>query len=128
MVKIKKPKLSDKEKQKRHAESGFRSNLKSAFDSFNSIYEDRKVELTKKWGFEPAEGDLLWGTAQQLLVDAMKKGDWGAMSSIYFSQALYIHNSGKNSQRYQQIIYDTELQNYKKGKVINKIQISSAKG
>ena len=123
----KKTKLSEKEKQRLHAESKFRNDLKRDFDNFDSIYETNKKELTKRWGFEPKEGDLLWGTAQRLLMDAMKKGDWGSMFSIYFGQALYIHNSGKNSQKYQQIIYDLELQNKKDG-LINKVQISSVKG
>jgi len=55
-----------------------------------------KDSLSKKFGFPPKEDDVLWGLSNYLLQEYIKKDDWQEIKMIYFNQALFLHEQGKD--------------------------------
>ncbi len=81
-------------------ENELERNLSWGVDDFDGLYKTVESQLTEKWipkfGRGPGKGDVLWGVASQLNLQAAKVSDFSAMSRIYFNQALYIHQLGKD--------------------------------
>ena len=50
-------------------------------------FERMEQELTRKWGVAPP-GDAFWQLANDAALAAMKTGDWGQLSTIYWEQAM----------------------------------------
>ncbi len=75
-------------------------NLRFNVSDFDSLYKATESELTQKWmpkfGRGPSHNDVLWGVAGRLIRRAADTGDFSSMSRVYFDQALYIHNLGKD--------------------------------
>jgi len=82
-----------------------------------------KEGLTKRFGFDPSEDDMLWGVSNLLLEEAMKIGDWHKMKMIYFSQALFLHREGKDCFEVLQEVARCELINYQKSGVVEKVEV-----
>jgi len=103
---------------------------KSLEDSNLGFTEEKYLKirerLNKRFGFNPSEGDILWGMSNQLLQEAMKKGDWDSMKMIYFEQALFLHQSGKDCFKLLQESAKCELRRYQQNDVVKKVEILTA--
>jgi predicted RNA-binding Zn-ribbon protein involved in translation (DUF1610 family) len=113
----------EKQWQEHHADKDFKDRLSNFPGYTERKYSQAKENLTKKFGFAPKEGDVLWGLSMSLLVEAMKSNDWQAMASIYFHQGLFLHYEGKDS---YQVLYQKakcDLMNYSKNEFVTKVQI-----
>ncbi len=86
-------------------------------------YLEVKENLTKKFGFIPSEGDILWSIANQFLMEAMKVNDWQRMKMIYLDMALFLHEEGKDCFKIKQQSAKCELKNLQKSEVIKKVEI-----
>jgi len=106
-------KILEKDWEIYSATKEFRKYLESNV-GFNEKYEKVKENLTKRWGFTPSEGDTLWGTSIEFLLDAMKQGDLQKMKVLYFDQALYLHQKGENHFRILQEVAKCDLKKYQK--------------
>jgi hypothetical protein len=91
-------------------------------------YLKAKEDLTQRFGSTPSEGDIIWGLSNQLLGEAMKEGDWHRIKMIYFEQALFLHQSGKDCFRLLQESKKCELREYQqRGKdVVKKVEVLTA--
>jgi len=84
-------------------------------------------ELTKKFGFTAALGDVAWSISNMMIAEAIKKGDKDMIKAIHFQQAMYLHNTGRDCKKIQQLIFDDDLREIKKSEFIKKVSISTAK-
>lgn len=115
------------ELQKHRATFELRRGLENSSVGFTEQkYLKFKEDLTQRFGFAPSEGDILWGISGQLLLEAMESADWQRMKMIYFSQALFLHNSGKDCFRILQEVAKCELREYQRSSVVKKVEILTA--
>lgn len=106
----------------------FKDRIKSECDfSFDKKYDDIKSQLIKKFGFEPAEEDALWGLSNCLLSEFMKKGDWQKMKMIYSAQASFLYLDGKDHLRILQESAKCDLREYIKQGFVEKVEIVTCK-
>lgn len=101
----------------------FRKRMEGMFSNFSEQYLKTKEDLTKKFGFIPHEMDILWGTSQRLLIDAIKNNDWYSAKMIYFEQALLYHYLSKDCFRILQEAKRCELREYQKHGLIKEVEI-----
>lgn len=102
----------------------FKERIKSQCGSgFNKKYSAIKDELTKKFGLEPLEEDILWGLSNHLLLGLMKKGDWQEMKTIYFAQASFLHDDGQDCMKVLGEAHKCDLRDYARSKLIRKVEI-----
>jgi hypothetical protein len=88
------------------------------------VYLTVKDNLIKKFGFNPPEGDILWGISNYLLSDAMKESDWHRMEMIYLSQALFLYNEGNEGYfKLLQLVNRCQLMDYKKSEFVKRVEI-----
>lgn len=105
--------------------------FKKTLENFNSGFTEKKYlkakeDLTQRFGFTPSEGDIIWGLSNQLLEEAMKENDWNKMQGIYFNQALFLHQSGKDCFKLLQEAAKCELRRYQQSDVVKKVEILTA--
>jgi len=87
-------------------------------------FEITKDQLSKKFGQEPSNQDVLWSLFNQLI--AKNINDFFTLKRIYYEMALYLNDLGKDFFPFLQISRKMELMNYKqnyKHLGINKVQI-----
>ena len=101
----------------------FRKGLEDLGLLTKNKYLKTKEEYAKKFGFIPSEGDVLWGLSNQLLLEAMEKENRHKMKMIYFSQALFLHKSGKDCFKLLQETGKCELREYQQSGVVEKVEI-----
>ena len=80
----------------------------------DKLVEKTRIELTKKFGKPAALGDVAWGVANRMSIDAMRKGDMALLGMIQFQMALYLHYSGKDGRHLLVSAFEIELMNYRK--------------
>ncbi|PJA02487.1 hypothetical protein COX73_00525 [bacterium (Candidatus Gribaldobacteria) CG_4_10_14_0_2_um_filter_36_18] len=113
-----------KEWEKYRAAAEFKRNLEGSDLGFTEEkYLKVKESLTQRFNFIPSEGDILWGMSNRLLEEAMKIGDWHSMKMIYFEQALFLHQSGKDCFKLLQEAAKCELRGYQQSDVVKKVEI-----
>ncbi len=81
---------------------------------FDAVFVHEKNSLTKKFGIHPASSDIIWGIANKIVMDLIKKNDMGTLSSLYFQMADYLYRCGKNYLPVSQSRFEIELRGYKK--------------
>lgn len=104
-------------------EVDFKKRMQENFNDFNKKYLETKEKLTKKWGFVPKEGDIIWGASNALLSDAISANDWSSAGLIYFEQSLFLYNIGKDFFRILQESFKCELRNLQKDDVLEGVEI-----
>lgn len=108
--------------------SDFRNRLKSQYEkNFDNKYSDIKNELTKRFKTEPSEADILWGLSNYLLSEFMKKDDLGEMKMVYFHQARFLYEDGKDYLWVLQQVHKCDLMAYVKSGVVKKVEIVTCK-
>ncbi len=114
-----------KEQQK---ETNARKFKKMLEDSDSGLTEEKylkaKEDLTQRFGFTPSEGDIIWRLSNQLILEAM--GDWDRLKGIYFGQALFLHQSGRDCFKLLQEVAKCELREEQKSDVVEKVEVSTA--
>ena len=73
-----------------------------------SDFVETERKLAAKWGVAQP-GDVFWDIAVSKLQTAMRLADWQRMGFIYFSQALFLYDSGKPHMRLLQEAAKCEL-------------------
>jgi DNA-directed RNA polymerase subunit RPC12/RpoP len=113
--------------QKYQAAAEFKRGLQNSDLGFTEKqYLKVKEDLTKRFGFNPSEGDILWGVSNLLLEEAMKEGNWHRMKMIYFNQALFLHQEDKDCFKILQEVARCELKDKQKSGVVGKVEILTA--
>ena len=115
----------DKDRHDNSVAKKFKQNLMCSELFSEEKYLTMKELLTKRFGFTPKEGDILWGLSNDLLKEVMGKNDWWKIKNIYFAQALFLHESGRDCFELLQEVRRCELMEEKKGGYIKKVEISS---
>lgn len=102
----------------------FRDYIKSQYGSdFDKRYSNFKNELNEKFTSKPSEADIVWGLSNLLLSEFMKKGDWHEMKMIYFNQAKFLYDDGKDFLRILQQVARCELMDHKKQGFVKEVEI-----
>lgn len=117
----------DKEKEVYYLVSGFINNLKYTVGDkdVDKILKQTRVELTNKFGLIPSDADVAWGTANKLVMELMRKGDFQVLGSLYFQMALYLHNTDKDCTQIKTMSLEMDLMEYKKSDVTKGVEIIS---
>ena len=119
--------LYDIEKDKYYTDKSLIDGLKMYIDESNdeidNLVEKTRIELTAKFGKPASLGDVGWGVANRLVVEAIKKNNMGFLRSIYFQMGLYLHNTGKDSSAVMENSFNIDLNEYKKSDVVKKVEV-----
>lgn len=121
----KEAKKHDKDRHENSVAKKFKQNLMCSELFSEKNYLLVKETLTKKFGFTPSDGDVLWGLSNGLTQEAMIKNNMQEIRMIHFAQALFLHESGKDCFKLLQEVRRCELMEYKDGGYIKKVEISS---
>jgi hypothetical protein len=117
----------EKEWQQYRAIEEFKRGLQNSDLGFTEQkYLKIKKDLTKKFGFSPPKGDILWGVSHLLLEEAMKVRDRHRMKMLYFNMALFLHQENKDCFKILQEVARCELKNEQKSRVVKKVEILTA--
>ncbi len=104
--------------QQQAVENELERHLQSCTENYEGLYKTVEDDLTEKWmpkfGRGPSRRDVLWGVAGQLTLIYMKEQDFNMLGMVYFAQALFMHESGKDCLKLKQSSCDMELYNYAK--------------
>jgi hypothetical protein len=82
-------------------------------------------ELAKKWGKAASAEDVIWAAYNKILQEVMKRNDFHKMSTIYYSQAWFLHDTDKDFFTVLQLAKKSELRYYQKTGVA-KVKILAA--
>lgn len=108
----------DAEKDKYYLDKSLIDGLKKNIDvdknEVDKLVKITQVDLTKKFGRPASLGDVAWGVANRMSVDAMRKGNMGLLRMIQFQMALYLHHCGKDGRQLLESGFEIELRDYKK--------------
>lgn len=85
------------------------------------------TERFKKFMKPPSRTDVYWSILNKLLEAKMAENNFQDLSSIYFDQALYLHQKGRPSTHLQRQANKMELHRYCKEGFIKKIEILATK-
>lgn len=85
-------------------------------------FDISKVELTKKFGEEPSDKDVIWSLFNKLIT---KMRDFHTLKMIYYDMALFLNEEGKDFFSVLQQSAKMELMYYKQSDV-EKVQILTA--
>jgi hypothetical protein len=88
-------------------------------------YQNTEKVLTKKFKTAPSQRDIIWTILNNRLLSAMKKTSWQQMKMLYFEQALFLKDEGKNPFKVLQESKRCELRGYQSFGV-KKVQILSS--
>jgi len=113
--------------EKEWEEVYFRERLRDDFGwvgfSEKDYYRARRI-LKRKFGTTPSHSDIYWYISNLFLEKAAKKKDLEAMRQIYFRQALFLHEEGKDCFLALQMSRKCELLQYQQ-QGIKKVRIST---
>lgn len=96
---------------KQSVENEFERKLQLHVGNYNSLHENVKNKLIKRFSKVPSRKDILWGISNQIILDT---DDFNVLKMVYFEQALFLYQSGKDYFYVKQLSSDIELQEYTK--------------
>ena len=102
---------------------GLKLDIRVDNESVDRLVKMTQDELTKKFGRPAAFGDVVWGVANKMSMDAMRKGDLGLLRSIQLQMAIYLHYSGKDGTPLRESSFEIELREYKKSDAVKAVTI-----
>jgi len=115
--------------EKEWEEICFRKRLKDDFGqmgfSEKDYYKTKRI-LKRKFGTSPSHSDIYWYISNLFLEKAFKEKDLEAMRQIYFRQALFLHEEGKDCFPVLQMSQKCELLQYRQ-QGVKKVRISTTK-
>ena len=89
-------------------------------DEYGATEQDFEVikdQLSKKFGQEPSNQDVLWSLFNQLI--AKNRDDFQTLKRIYYEMALFLNDLGKDFFSILQLSAKMELMNYKQAGIKN---------
>ena len=104
-------------------------NLKSMTERYGiskKELEETSKRLSNKFGYPAKARDVMWAILSDRTIDSMKKGDWGKLGWLYFEQALFLHEEGKECFHILQESKRCELRAYQSSGVVKKVEILDA--
>lgn len=111
----------EKEWEKVHFRNDCLRNLKS-YGIHESDFIKQKEKLSKKFGFEADDYDVMWSIFNSLI---LKTKDLHSLKMLYYQMALFLNGTGKNFLKILQESRKFELLQYKKEGIVN-VQIITA--
>lgn len=91
-------------------------------------YKNEKQKLQLRFGKEPSVNDVKWGLLNIRAGEQMKKGDYSALSGIYFQMALQVNDEAKDATQYQQQAQKMQLMSLKTNGLVTQVEILSKTG
>ena len=97
-----------------------------SFGITSNEFDQMKAQLSRKYGKEAGDNDVIWSFLNRLTYERMQTGNWGDLSMLYYSQALFLEEEGKDFSRILEEAQRMKLIEYKEEGIITQVKISTA--
>jgi hypothetical protein len=116
--------IKENEKEKIDQEwkiNGWIKRLETEFGITETTYENHKKLLTKRFGFEAKDNDIIWSIFNELIAKNIR--DIQTLGSIYWVMSQFLNDEKRDFLDTRQLAYKMELMNYKNSGVVKKVDI-----